>query len=234
MLARGGRGFRSRRPGLQVLRNASHVLGQFCVFYGVLAIPLAEVTAIEYTIPAMTAALAAIFLGEKVTRHRWIGMAISFAGVLFVVRPVFAEIPPAMFVVILGAVFFAVQAIMVRVLSQIESAETLVFNMNLLQSLMLLGPALYVWTAPAWRHLPWLAVLGLAGMAAHYCMGRALGLADISVCMPLDFLRLPFIAGIAFVAWGETFSPWSALGAAVIFGGQYFAIVRERRVGKPA
>jgi len=229
MGARGGRGFRSRRPGLQVLRNAAHVLGQFCVFYGVLLIPLAEITAVEYTIPAMTAAMAAIFLKEKVGRHRWIGIAISFAGVLFVVRPAFGTIPPATFVVIFGAALFAIQAIMVRVLSQLESAETQVFQMNLLQSLMLLVPAVLVWTMPGWHHLPWLAVLGLAGMAAHYCMGRALGLADISVCMPLDFLRLPFIATVAWFAWGETFSPWTAVGAAIIVGGQYYAIMRERR-----
>jgi drug/metabolite transporter (DMT)-like permease len=234
MLARGGHGFRSQRPGQQWLRNGSHVIGQFCVFYGVLAIPLAEVTSIEYTIPAMTAGLAALFLGEKVGRHRWIGMAISFTGVLFIVRPVFADIPPAMFVVILGAVFFAIQNVYVRILSQVEGASTLVFQMNLIQSLILLGPALYVWITPSWHHLPWLAALGLAGMIAHFCMGRALGLADTSVCMPLDFLRLPFIAGTAFLVWGETFSPWSALGAVIIFGGQYYAIMRERsRSGRP-
>jgi drug/metabolite transporter (DMT)-like permease len=103
----------------------------------------------------------------------------------------------------------------------------MVFMMNLMQSLMLIGPALYVWVTPELHHLPWILMLGVSGMIAHYCMSRALALADTSVCFPLDFLRLPFIALIAWLAWGETFSPWTVVGAAIIVGSQYYAIMKE-------
>jgi drug/metabolite transporter (DMT)-like permease len=134
-----------------------------------------------------------------------------------------------MLVAIAGAVCFALNNVMVRVLSQVESAGTMVFTMNLIQTVLLLGPAIAVWTTPAWSHLPLILLLGLAGVITHYCMSRALALADTSVCFPLDFLRLPFVAAIAYAAWGETFSPWTAVGAAIIVGGQYYAIMRERR-----
>ena len=52
----------------------------------------------------------------------------------------------------------------------------------------------------------------------------------ISIVLPLDFLRMPFIALIAYWVWGETFSPWTAVGAAIIFSSSYFAIMRERKV----
>ena len=79
--------------------------------------------------------------------------------------------------------------------------------MNVIQSLVLLGPALYVWTTPELHHWPWLLMLGLSGILTHYCLSRALAIADMSVVLPLDFLRLPFIALIAYWVWGETFSP---------------------------
>jgi drug/metabolite transporter (DMT)-like permease len=236
-LPRGWRGMITRRPGLHLVRNLFHVCAQYGIFFAIITVPLAQVTAIEYTIPAMTAAFAALTIGEKVGRHRWIGMAVSFIGVLFVVRPVLDTIPPAMLVAILGAVCFALNNVMIRVLSRIDSAGTMVFTMNLIQSVLLLGPAIYVaiyvWTTPGWSHLPLILLLGLAGVVTHYCMSRALALADTSVCFPLDFLRLPFVAAIAWLAWGETFSPWTAVGAAIIFGSSYYAIARERTAGRP-
>ena len=74
-------------------------------------------------------------------------------------------------------------------------------------------------------------MLGLSGSCTHYCLSRAMAIADTSIVLPLDFLRLPFIAIIAYMVWGETFSPWTAVGAAIIFGSSYYAIMRERRKG---
>lgn len=229
MAPHGRRGLITKRPAMQIIRNMVHVTAQFCVFFAVIAIPLAEVTAIEFTIPAMTAAIAALTIGEKVSSHRWIGMAMSFAGVLFIVRPGFVEVPAEVLIIIVGALFFSINNVMVKVLSQTDSAGTMVFTMNALQVLILIGPALYFWTTPEWRHVPWILTLGLSGMIAHYCMSRALQLIDTSVCFPIDFLRLPLIAVIAWLAWDETFSPWTVFGAVIIFGSTYYAISREAR-----
>lgn len=226
------RGFhtvRTRRLGLHIVRNLIHLAAQFGIYYAFIVVPLAEVTAVEYTIPAMTALIAAVFLGEKVGIHRWVGMAMSFVGVLFVVRPGFAEVPPEMFVMFGGALCFAINNVMIKAMTRTESAETMVFNMNLIQLVIAVGPALSVWTHPEWHHVPWILGLGAAGLMTHYAMTRALALADTSVCFPLDFLRLPFIALGAWLLWGETFSPWAVLGAAIIFGGQYYAVWKETR-----
>lgn len=229
MAPRGRRGLITKRPVMQIFRNLAHVIAQFCVFFAVITIPLAQVTAIEFTIPAMTAALAALTIGEKVSSHRWIGMAVSFVGVLFIVRPGFVEVPVEVLIIIVGALFFSINNVMVKVLSQTDSAGNMVFTMNALQVLILIGPAIYFWTNPEWRHVPWILMLGLSGMIAHYCMSRALQLIDTSVCFPIDFLRLPLIAVIAWLAWDETFSPWTVVGAMIIFGSTYYAVSRESK-----
>lgn len=230
-LPRGWRTLATKRPGFHLVRNMVHIGAQYCVFYAIVILPLAEITSIEYTIPAMTAAIAALFLGERVSRHRWIGMAVSFIGAMFIVRPGFVEVPPAMLFVIAGAALFSINNILVKLLTRTDSATTIVFTMNAIQAVLLAGPALYFWTPPEWRHAPWILLLGLSGIAVHYCMSRALTLADTSVLFPLDFLRLPFIAVIAWALWGETFSPWTVLGATIIIASSAYAIRHEARAG---
>ena len=217
-----------RRPGLQIVRNMLHVSAQYCVFFAILIVPLAEVTAIEFTVPLITCLFAAPLLKEKIGRTRWVGMIIGFIGILFVVRPVFQDVPPAILIAIFGAVLFSLNTILVKVLSEIEEAGTMVFVMNVIQTLLLIVPTYLVWTTPQWHHVPWLLMLGLSGILAHYCLSRALAIADTSVVLPLDFLRLPFIALIAYWVWGETFSPWTAVGAVIIFGSSYYAIMKVR------
>ena len=220
---------RTKRLPFQILRNFTHVGAQYCVFFAVISVPLAVVTSIEYTIPALTAAIAAMTIGERVKKYRWISMAVSFAGVLIIIRPGFVPVSIPTLMVILGAILFSAQNVMVKVLSQTESAGTMVFTMNLMQGIILVGPAIYFWVTPEWHHLPWLLLLGTSGIITHFCISKALVLIDTSVCFPLDFLRLPFIALIAYLLWGETFSPWVLIGALVIFASTYFSVRREAK-----
>jgi drug/metabolite transporter (DMT)-like permease len=223
---------RTDRPGYHLGRNAVHLAGQFCVFYGIIHIPLAEVTALEFTVPIWSAILAGLWIGEKVRLHRWVGMMASFVGVIFIVRPGFAEIDPAVFVVLLGAFAFAVQNIMVKVLTRSDSASVIVFYMNLIQMVLAAPLAFWVWTPLGWHHLPWIVALGISGMVAHYAMTRAFAVADISLVFPFDFLRMPLLAVAAWAIWGEVFSPWTALGALVIFGSSYWVTTRETKLAR--
>ena len=54
-------------------------------------------------------------------------------------------------------------------------------------------------------------------------------LADVSLVNPVDFLRLPLIAVVAYIAYGEAVEIAVLVGAAMIFAGNYVAIRRESR-----
>ena len=50
-------GFRfmvAQRPALQLVRNVIHVSAQYCIFFAVISLPLAVITAIEYSVPALS------------------------------------------------------------------------------------------------------------------------------------------------------------------------------------
>ena len=61
--------------------------------------------------------------------------------------------------------------------------------------------------------------MGLTTLAAHFCITRALTLADATVVIPLDFLRLPLIAVVGWAFYAEPLDPLVFLGGAVIFAG---------------
>jgi len=48
------------------------------------------------------------------------------------------------------------------------------------------------------------------------------------VAVPIDFIRLPMIAVVGALAYGEPFDPMVIAGAAIIFAGTYYSISRER------
>lgn len=92
------------RPALQFGRGAAVALATICFFMGVMAMPLADATAIQFTSPLLTALLAPLVLGERVPRAAWGATVLAFAGVLVVLRPnVLALGPTALWP--LGAAF---------------------------------------------------------------------------------------------------------------------------------
>jgi len=83
----GRAGFVLPRPWLQFGRGAAVALATICFFMGVMAMPLADATAIQFTSPIVTAVLAPLVLKERSPPAVWLATLLAFAGVLVVLRP---------------------------------------------------------------------------------------------------------------------------------------------------
>jgi drug/metabolite transporter (DMT)-like permease len=92
--------------------------------------------------------------------------------------------------------------------------------------------ALPDWKAPAPADWPWVIAVGVTGLTAHLSLARALRIADAALVVPLDFLRLPLIAAVGVLFYGESLEASILVGAAVIFAGTYYSIRRESRAGR--
>ncbi len=228
-LRRGWLGMRTTRAGMHALRNIFHFGGQVAWMIAIALMPLTEVTALEFTTPLWTALLAVIFLDERFGRHRAIAAALGFVGVLVILRPGAGVFSPNALIVIAGAFGYAVSNITAKSLTRTEDAIRIVFYMQVMQFPMALGPALWFWTTPDWADAPWLFFMGATALSAHYAMVRAFALADVTLILPIDFLRLPCMAVIAWMLYSETLDPWVMAGAAVIFGGNYISVRHEAR-----
>lgn len=226
--ATGGLGqFRTRRLGLHVGRNLFHFVGQFGWFFGVATIPLAEVFAIEFTSPLWVALLAPALLGERLTRARVLAVVLGFVGAMIVIRPGMTELSGGTVAVLIAALGFAGSTIATKRLAASETSLAILFYMALIQAPLGLLPSLGNLQMPGAATWAWLFAVTLAGLAAHFCLAQAFRLADATLVVPMDFLRLPLIALVGMALYAEPLDPFILLGGAVILAGNYWNLKAE-------
>lgn len=214
---------------IHVIRNIAHFCGQFGWFYAIGFIPLAAVFAIEFTVPIWTAVFAAVLIGERVTLTRVLAIFLGIAGVLVILRPGWGVIHPAAFAMLAGAVGYGLSHTLTKKLAGRASSLSILFYMTAIQLPLGLLPAAYAWVPPGVTDLPWFLVVGATGLTAHYCMVRAFLLADATIVVPMDFLRLPLIALVGFALYGEGLDAFLVLGAALILTGNAVNLYWERK-----
>jgi len=207
---------RTRVFGTHLIRNVAHFGGQFGWFYGLALIPLTEVFAIEFTMPIWTALLATLILGERMNRLRSLAVGVGFIGVLVILRPGLAAVSPAALAVLASAALYATSHVFTKRMSTTETPLTILFYMTVIQLPLALIPSLPNWLWPSAPLWPWVLVVALTALSAHYCLARAFRLADATVVVPMDFLRLPLVALLGLVLYGEALKIWVVLGAAII------------------
>ena len=214
---------------VHVLRNISHFGGQFGWFYGIAFIPLAEVFALEFTVPVWTAVLATLLLKEQVTRARVSAIVFGVLGVFLILRPGLAVISPAALAVLGSAFCYALSHTLTRRLALVDTPLTILFYMTVIQLPLGLVTSIFDWTTPSLAMLPWIIVVGVAALSGHYCMARALAIADAIVVVPMDFLRLPLIAAVGFLFYGESLDWLVLAGGVVMFTGNFLNIQGEKK-----
>jgi drug/metabolite transporter (DMT)-like permease len=211
------------------LRNIAHFGGQFGWFYGIAFIPLAEVFALEFTVPVWTALLATLLLGERITRARSTAVVFGVLGVIIILRPGIAVVNPASLAVLGGAFGYALSHTLTRRLAQVDTPLTILFYMTLVQLPLGLVTSIPDWNMPSAALWPWIVVVGVTALSGHYCMARALAIADAIFVVPLDFLRLPLIAGVGALIYQEPLDWLVLVGGGVMFTGNLINIRAENR-----
>ena len=222
---------RVRKLGLHLVRNISHFAGQNLWFYSITVIPLAQVFALEFTSPLWVMLLAPLVLNERLTRSRVIAAVLGFIGILVVARPSPETFEIGLLTAALAALGFAGSAVFTRRLTRTETITCILFYLVLMQAGLGLLTAgfdgdIALPTAANW---PWIALISVAGLVAHFCLTTALALAPATIVMPIDFTRLPVIAIVGMLLYAEPLDPYVLLGAAIIFAANYYNIWRSTR-----
>ncbi|KJZ25198.1 DMT family transporter [Tritonibacter mobilis] len=221
----------TKRLAQHGLRNMAHFTGQNLWFYAVSVIPLAQVFALEFTSPIWVILLAPLLLGEKLTRMRGIAVTLGFIGILIVARPSPATFNIGLACAAGSAIFFALTNIATKRLTRNESIWSIMFWLTTMQLIM--GIIFAGWdfdiTLPDAQSLPFILIIGCAGLSAHFCITNALSLAPAALVVPIDFARLPFIALLGWLIYGESVEIWLFVGAALILAGNFINIVSSRQ-----
>ena len=216
-------------------RNIVHFTAQNLWFWSLTMIPLAQVFALEFTSPLWVILLSPLFLGERLTLSKLAAAGLGFAGILIVARPDITNLSPGVLAAAGSALGFAATSILTKRLTRDEAIITILFWLTAFQAVFGILAATYDgqinW--PTAETLPWLGLIGVCGVLAHLSLTSALTLAPASFVMPIDFIRLPLIAVIGAMAYGEAIDPFVLGGGVVIFLGIWISIraeLQERRI----
>lgn len=217
------------------LRNLAHFTGQNLWFYAVSVIPLAQVIAFEFTSPIWVILLAPLLLGEKLTRMRGLAVCLGFVGILIVTRPSPATFNLGLACAAASAIFFALTNIATKRLTRTESIWSIMFWLTSMQ--LVLGIVFAGWdmdiTLPDAQSLPFLLIVGFSGLSAHFCLTNALSVAPAMVVVPIDFIRLPFIALLGWLIYSEPVEIWLFVGGVLILAANFINIVSSRQQHRP-
>lgn len=165
--------------------------------------PLANVTAIAFTSPIFVVIGASLALRERLRFRRLLALAVGFSGAMVIVGPAGGGLSLAIGMALAGAVMQSVIQLMLKSMSNDDPIATLVLLNLFLTVPIALLLALPFWTRPELWQLALLALQGVLGAASMALMTHAYSLADASIVAPVDFLRLPFVALLGYLVFGE-------------------------------
>jgi drug/metabolite transporter (DMT)-like permease len=235
-LQRAGPGFwRTRHPGMQLLRSAFLLGATLCFFAGLRYLPLAEASAITFIAPIFVVALSGPLLGERADRARWIACVVGFIGILVLSRPGSAIFHPATLLLLVAALCNALYYLTTRKLVQ-DSAYTTLFYSALVGTvgLSLALPWQLGEDAPGARDAMLFLLLGLLAGLGHWFVISAYLLAPAWLLMPFTYLQMIWATGYGYVVFGQLPDRWSAVGMAIIIGSGLWLALQERWRGRRA
>jgi drug/metabolite transporter (DMT)-like permease len=210
---------RTRHPVQHLSRNVAHYGAQFSWLMALNLIPIAQVISIEFTLPIWTAIMAVVFLREHMGLWKIVAVILGLIGVTIIVRPFNGVVSSGQLIALCASLGFATSVILMKSLTRTDKPIVIMFWMMVIQTLIGLGPALWVWQWPSAHVWPWLIVISFVGTYSHYCMARAMLHADATVVIPMDFLRVPLAALVGWLVYNEQIDIYVAAGAALILTG---------------
>lgn len=221
---------------VHIPRNLVHWLGGLLWTAAISLLPLATVFALEFTAPAWAALLAFPLLSERIRRDSIIGIAACLVGVLIILRPSPGAFTLASVLPLAAALCFALTALLTRRLTRTESTFAILiwmmtsqFILNLPGVLLLPGVPLRPGSMFSVASLLAMTGLAVAGLSTQLCLSKALQVGEASLVLPLDFLRVPLIAVIGYLMFGEAIDVWVFVGSLIIMIGILIGLLPARR-----
>jgi drug/metabolite transporter (DMT)-like permease len=218
----------TKQPKFQIYRIITNSIAMLCFFYGLTLTTLAEVTALNLTVPIFTTLLAFLFLNEKLKKHRLSALFIGFLGAIIVLRPDIS-INIGGVLILISALIWSVSLIFIKKLTETDSPVTI----SLYAGIGMI-PATFVAAYP-YLIMPnlyqFLIILFIAvtGTIAQTLLNSAFKRGQLAILLPFDYLKLIWSVLIGYTIFVEstTISLW--IGGTLIVGASSYIAWRERK-----
>jgi drug/metabolite transporter (DMT)-like permease len=215
------------RPALQLLRVLFAIVDIACFYWAVRSMPLADVITYYLAGPIYVAAMAALFLGERIDARQWLAIAAGFAGVVIALRPTSGAFSWPALIALVGSLSFGLLMITTRFLR--GTSDTVLIAGQTFGTILAGLVALPLgWATPALRDIGLMALLGVVGTTAQFCLIRSLKLAPASVVVPYQYMMIVWAVVFGYLLFGDTPNLAMLVGATIIIAAGLYIFVREQ------
>ena len=188
---------------------------------------LEKATALGFTTPLFATILAVIILKEVIKIHRTLAVIIGFLGILIIIRPGYIDIDTGTYLMIIASMSWAFVLIIIKQLSKTDSNLTIIFYMLLIMTPTTLLFAIPYWQKPTIIELLIFFGMGAGGLISHLCLVQSLKIADTTMVMPFQYLKLIWASVIGYILFFEKPDIWTWIGGTIVFLAVIYITYRE-------
>jgi len=204
----------------------------FLFFWGIARVPLAQAVALAFIAPLIALYLASLLLNETVGKRTVAASMLAFGGVLVIfVGQAHADLGRDALIgslaIVASAALYALNIILMRRQAlvadplEITFFQSLIVTASLLPAVPLMGIA-----APPVETLPGLALAALLAISSLLLLSWAYARAEASYLAATEYTAFLWAMLFGWLAFGETVSPYTLAGAALIVAGCILAARR--------
>lgn len=231
LLWRGFETVKTSSVKLQVARGAVGGIGMLCVFTGLSLVPLAEATALLFTVPIFATLLAVGFLSEKVGIRRWSAILVGFGGIIIITRPD-TSINVGHLYLICAAISWSISILIAKKLTEKDTILSITFWQAMGCVPLAFAASLFVWELPTLEQLMYLLGIACLGTIGHALLYASLKVGKVSVILPLDYIRIIWSALLGFLLFNHLPTAQMYLGSLAIICATAFISYRELKKPK--
>lgn len=219
----------SRRPALQLARSS---LLLAITLFGMLAMrimPFVDVSAVMSSAPILVTALAVIVLREKVSLAAWLSVLVGMSGVWVILGEAGVDFSFAMAFPLLAALCNALYQITTRMLHFVDKPMTTLFYSAIAGVVFCSFFLPFYGLLPTPADVALMLLLGLLGVASHFCLIRAYTAAPANFIAPFGYTALLWATLSGIVIFAEIPSPRAILGSGLIVAAGLSIFLRSGR-----
>ncbi len=223
--------FQSKSKKLLIFRGLLVAVANLVFFLGLTLTPLVEATSLSFVGIVFAVVLSVLFLREPMYLHRWVGIVVTFLGIIAILRPGLIEASLGAYAVLLASLTWGLALVVAKVLARTETPGVI-----LTWSLMVTVVASAVCVVPVWMPMTpaqtvEAVLIGLCWTTGHFGMTKSLKIYDATVVLPVNCTRLVWAAAIGMLVFQEFPDLWTIFGSVlIVFAIIYLSQAEERNI----
>lgn len=222
-------GIATKRLPEHFLRSIFTYAALVTYFYALARIPFANAVILQSTGPIFLPILAFLVHRRLSDRYVWLGVLISFVGVIMIIQPGHVGMSLGDVSAVLAGLGGAAAALVIWSLSTTEPPDRQMFYFSLFALLLSAIPLPWTWQWLDMTQLVQVMFIATFTIAGQFFYAKAFSTAPGDKVITWSYMLIVFTSVIGFLVWAEPILAATVGGAALVVGGAHLA-TRESKL----